>query len=428
MIAVRLRRALVVAIFAGSSAALGACNEQLDAGSACPSLCPGISVPIKDTTLSAILVFDTTIVGYPSLGLEAGIPLASRGDTLDVRGVIRFDSLQKVFAPAGDTSRQVTQVDSAALLLRLNLTESRLPAWVRFDVYDVDSSAADNDFGALLQMFVPGRLVSSVTLQRAQLTDSLVVPIAGAWLLSKMNNAANVRFGIRLAGPGSVSLRLHTIESGMSPQLRYYVWPDTTVAVQAVTPYSKTPLQPPSASNDYRDFAVVAKNAMPAASPTVVSVGGIPARRAYLKFDVPQWLMDSTTIVRATLHLTQAPQKSYDSGDTVTVMGQAVAATAYITDLHRAADLLTPQGLFVTDSIRAAPADSGVRALEMNSLLRVWKSAGTSVEGPQRAIVLTQREEGLHGAEMRFFGALAPAAVRPRLRVSYIPRVNYGVP
>jgi len=428
MTSVTMRRALLLAVVAGIVAALGACNEQLDAGSACPVLCLGVDVPIKDTTLSPILSFDTTIVGYPSLGLEAGIPLASRGDTLDVRGVIRFDSLQKFFAPAGDTSRPVTQVDSASLLLRLNLTESRLPAWVRFDVYDVDTVADDGDFGAVLNAFAPGRLVSSVTLQRAQLTDSLVVPIAAAWLLHKMNNSLNVRFGLRLVAPGSVSLRVHTIESGLSPQLRYYVWPDTTVAQQSVTPFSKTPLAPPSTANDYRDYAVVAKNAMPASGPNLMSTGGIPARRAYLKFDVPQWLLDSTTIVRAELQLTQAPQRSYDSADSITVLGRAVAATSFITNLHRAADLLTSPGLFVSDTIRAAPADSGVRKLEMNALLRVWKSAGTSQEGPQHAIVLSQREEGLHGAEMRFYGARAPAAVRPRLRVSYIPRVTYGVP
>jgi hypothetical protein len=89
-----LRRAWRVVFVAAAAVTLGACNEHLDAGSACPSLCPGLSVPIKDTVLTPVLDFDTTLVGYPSIGTEEGIPLASRGDTLDVRGVIRFDSLQ----------------------------------------------------------------------------------------------------------------------------------------------------------------------------------------------------------------------------------------------------------------------------------------------------------------------------------------------
>ena len=60
-----------------------------------------------------------------------------------------------------------------------------------------------------------------------------------------------------------------------------------------------------------------------------------------------------------------------------------------------------------------APADSGVRSLEMNSLLRVWNSSAVVSEAPQRAIVLLQKEEGLHGAEVRFFNAQSPASVRP---------------
>ena len=42
-----------------TAATAGACAEHLDAGSACPSLCPGLSIPIKDTLLSPVIAFDT---------------------------------------------------------------------------------------------------------------------------------------------------------------------------------------------------------------------------------------------------------------------------------------------------------------------------------------------------------------------------------
>jgi hypothetical protein len=195
-----------------------------------------------------------------------------------------------------------------------------------------------------------------------------------------------------------------------------------------VSPYSKTPIEPPSLASDFRDYAVVARNALPGAGALSFSTGGVPARRAYLRFNVPQWLMDSTTIVRATLLLTQSPQRGFDESASVTVIGQAVAATNRSKDLYRSSQILIPAGLFIVDSIRVAPADSGVRSLEMNALLRVWNSSTSVNESPQRAIVLLQKEEGLHGAEVRFFNARSPASVRPRLRVSYIPRVNFGVP
>lgn len=423
-----LRRAWRVLLVAAAAASLGACNEQLDAGSACPSLCPGLSVPIKDTLLSPVLDFDTTLVGYPSIGTEDGIPLASRGDTLDVRGVIRFDSLQVLFAPTGDTSRPVSQVDSAFVRMRLNLTQSRLPSSVTFELYDVDTIADDDNTAAVLALFRPGRLITSLTQARAEITDSLRFPLTGAWLLQKIQAGANVRLGLRLVGSGPVSLRVHSVETGLNAELRYHVSPDTAVHQIIVSPYSKTPVEPPTLASDFRDYAVVARNALPGAGALAFSTGGVPARRSYLRFNVPQWLLDSTTIVRATLLLTQSPQRGFDERDSVTVIGQAVAATNRIRDLYRSSQILIPAGLFIADSIRVAPADSGVRSLEMNALLRVWTSSASPTEAPQRAIVLLQKEEGLHGAEVRFFNAQSPASVRPRLRVSYIPRVKFGVP
>lgn len=423
------RRLLLTVAAMLTAAAVGACSEQLDAGSACPSLCPGLSVPIKDTTFSPILSFDTTLVGYPSVGLEEGIPLASRGDTLEVRGVLRFDTLSATYTPPSDSARPVTQVDTAVLRMRFNLTQSRLPEWVRFEVYDVDTLAEDTDASAVLALFTPGRLVATRTLTRAEITDSLRIPIAGSWLLPRIAGGKHVRFGLRLVGAGPVSLRVHTVETGLPADLRYYVSPDTAVHQVVASLQSLTPVEPANFASDFRDYTIAVKNGLPAAGSLAFTAGGIPARRAFLRFNVPQWLLDSTTIVRATLQLTQMPQRAYDGADTVTIRGQAVAATSLVTDLFRASLMLVPSGTFVTDSIRVAPADSGVRTIELNGLLRVWKSApDTARTSPQRAIVLLQDEEGLHGAEVRFFNAKAPAAVRPRLRVSYIPRVTFGVP
>lgn len=422
-----LRRAWSVLALAVAAAVLGACNEHIDAGSACPSLCPGLAVPIRDTVLSSILDLDSTLVGYPSLGTEAGIPLAARGDTLDVRGVIRFDSLTKTFVPPGDTSRPITRADTAILRIRLNLTQSRLPDTVTFLAYDVDTTAADENLGAVLALFRPDRLLSSRKVARADITDSLVFPLSSDMIVAKITSGDNLRIGLRLIGSGPVSLRVHTIETGLPAEVRYYVSADTAVHQIVEQPYSKTPVEPQLLANDYRDYAVVARNALPPAGPLAFSTGGVPARRAYLRFVIPQWLLDSTTIVRATLQLTQVPMRGFDQNDSVTVIGEAVAATPLISDLYRSSQILVPQGLFVTDSIHVAPADSGTRSLELNALLTMWKSQ-TGLVAPQRAIVLIMKEEGLHGAEVRFFNSRAAAAVRPRLRVSFISRIEFGVP
>ena len=45
-----------------------------------------------------------------------------------------------------------------------------------------------------------------------------------------------------------------------------------------------------------------------------------------------------------------------------------------------------------------------------------------------RALVLRSAFEGAEIGEIRFFSREAPAALRPRLRLSYIPRTEFGLP
>jgi hypothetical protein len=102
-----------------------------------------------------------------------------------------------------------------------------------------------------------------------------------------------------------------------------------------------------------------------------------------------------------------------------------VTASEAVTDVVRAAELITPEG-FNFDSLTLSSADSGLRTIEIvNALLR-W--AFFTERKAQRAVVLTASLEGALPGEVIFFSSEAPAAVRPRLRVSYSPRTNFAVP
>ena len=110
-----LRLASLAAAFIGAAA----CTENLGGDGACPILCPTQGGDIQNVTLDAI-VFDTTVLTLSGLGTEPGLLLASRGDTLDTRVVIRFDSLPTKFNASVDTGRTILSVDSAHLRLRLD--------------------------------------------------------------------------------------------------------------------------------------------------------------------------------------------------------------------------------------------------------------------------------------------------------------------
>jgi hypothetical protein len=106
------------------------------------------------------------------------------------------------------------------------------------------------------------------------------------------------------------------------------------------------------------------------------------------------------------------------------VVPELVLAGEEVTDLSRAAFLASP---FAIDTLRVAPADSGVRQIEMAAAVRQWSLAGTTF-GQQRAIILRSTVEGASAFEVQFFSTEADVALRPRLRISYSLRSSFGIP
>src|SRR5215472_16719275 len=106
-------RLFSLAVAAAVYIVAAACSETLPEGRACPATCPNQSIPVVDTEIDGLsgIAVDTTITGYPLLGTEPELLVAASGDSIDVRAIIRFDSVTSQFRPtAADTLRPVTQV------------------------------------------------------------------------------------------------------------------------------------------------------------------------------------------------------------------------------------------------------------------------------------------------------------------------------
>ena len=422
------RLAILLAMFVVAGA--GACRESLDSGAACPALCPAQSVAIRDTLINPVLVFDSTYVGYPERGREQAMLLAARGDTLETRGVIRFDTLTAFYVPTGDTARTITRVDSSRVRLVLDRAKARLPAQVTFDVYDVDdSTAADTSAAAVLALFTADRRIGGTSFLRDSLKDTVAVPLSDSAVLEKIVNKRRLRLGLRASGNGPLSVRVGTVESGSAAEVSYRPNADTSAKPLLVGPISSTPAGAdfPEIRSDLTDYTLVAKYAVQQDANTM-SVGGIPGRRAYLRFVLPAYIVDSTTVVRATLRLTQRPLAFGDALDTITIHAHVALAGPHVTDLRRATNVISAPGLLVNDSLLVTPADSGVRSIEMFGLLRAWAGQRVLVNPPPQAIVLRASPESVLPAEARFYSTTAGATLRPVMRISYIPRATFGVP
>ena len=410
---------------------LVACDEQLDSGAACPLLCPTRPASVQDTTFFAVDL-DTSIVGFPSMGSEGQMFVASLGDTLQTRGIVRFDSLPLTFRHNNSvTDSNIVFVDTGAFVQLGLVRPDTLGSASTVEVYDVDMNGAeDADPTVVTSAFTPARLIGSRTIPADSMKDTVRIPIDPKVVLAKIQSSTDrLRIGLRVtSASGSAKMTVVTSNGVGSygitePELIFRPSADTSVSKVTVVPRSVTPPEIFIAS-DLADYLVVAKPP-PAPPPNVLRVGGLPGRRAYFRFNIPSRILDSSNVVRATLMLTQRPNAfSPSAGDTVALEQFIVTAGPAVGDLSRALLFLTSIGK--SDSARLVAADSGERDFEMISLVRAWRS--TTIDKTPRALALRTTTESLTAGQIDFFSLEAPLAVRPRLRITYVPQTVTGLP
>ena len=410
-----------LAISAALFVSISSCSENLDSSGVCDVLCPSIGGNVQTVTIDAVVV-DTTVQALSGLGTEPALLLANRGDTLDTRVVIRFDSLPQKFLPKGDTSQDIKSVDSAYVLLRLDTLHIKGSDVVTIEAYDVDTTANDTSTADVLALFRPDRFISSQTYARSQLVDSLKYYIDNATVLSKLQNGQRLRIGLKATGLSSSQLVFVSSEGGLSPVMSFRATPDTATAPLIVVPLSKTPANESLVAQRLTDYTIIAKGP-PQAPPSVLSVGGLPPRRTYVRFNIPSKIIDSSTVVRATLLLNQIPNSSLDPGDTIHVVPQVVLAGTAVTDPTKAAQII---GNFSADTLKITAGHAGNVDVELANAFTLWRTQ--KPDTLPRAIVLKSAIEGTSAIEMRFSSSEDISTLRPRLRISYTTRVPLGLP
>jgi len=417
-------------VVATVAVAFGACDEQLDSGGACPALCPVPAGQIRDTSFVAIAL-DTAIAGYPSKGLETVIYIASMQDTLQTRGVIRFDSLPKTFRHNNSAvDSNIVAIDTGSVLRVFVAVPDTTGVQTTVEAYDVDlNGAEDTNPDAVGGAFTPDRLLGSRTFAASLLKDSLDIPIDPTKLLTKVQTDTpgnRLRVGLRVtstAGSARLSITSSNGNPTGTPKLLFRPSAgDTSVPITTMNPHSLTPKDPNIAAA-LQDYLSIVQGSPPPAA-TVLRVGGLPARRVYLLFDIPSRIIDSTDIVRATLQLTQTPSPlAPRPADTVGIQQFAVSASSNVEDIARALQLLVSAR---NDTVKALPTGSGPRSFEMLEQVRFWRS--TTPSKTPRAMALRLVNEGLVPGQADFFSIEAPAGVRPTLRILYLPKREAAIP
>lgn len=401
-----------------------ACSEKLESAVGCPELCPNQGIGVINVTIDAV-VFDTTVRAEGPFGAEPFMVLASRGDTLDSRVIIRYDSLPQRFrrTPSDTTTSPITTVDSAYIQLRLDTVEKQMGASLTVSAYDVATDANDTSVAALAPLFTADRLIGSQTFASADLKDSVRVPLSNAAVLAKVQANAPLRIGLRITG-GTGQLHVRSTEALTPPTLYFRAVSDTLVPRITLFPRSRTP-ESVEQQLTLSDFQLVVRSP-PSGSPQALLVGGFPTTRTYMRFLIPSSILDSSSVIRATLLLEQVPNTGLGPLDTVWVVTHVAIGGKVITDPEQASRLIAASELTQVDTLRVAANASGVREIDIAPVLGVWRAQGDTL-GP-RALVLRSAREGVSAAQAWFTSAESIPSTRPRLRISYTPVNPFGLP
>lgn len=418
-------RKIALLALAGVAVVAAACSETLDNPVGCPELCPNQGIQVINVTIDPVVLDSTVTIEFPR-GFEPLMLLASRGDTLDSRVVIRFDSLpQRYRRVASDTTTtEITAVDSAYVQLRLDLGEKQASGPLTVSAYDVGTQGDDTSAAALLPLFSADRLIGSRTYASADLKDSVRFPLSNAAVLAKARANAPLRIGFRITS-GTGQFHVRATESGAPSMLSFRVSPDTAVRPLTFTPFSRTPAAAPDEQLALADFRLLVRTP-PGGSRQALLVGALPPARSYMRFVIPKAILDSASVVRATLLLTQAPNRGFGPLDTVQVLTHIGIGGRVITDPDQASRLFAPWEFTQIDTLRVAASDSGTREIDLAPILRIWRAQGDTL-GP-RAIVLRSGREAVSAPQAWFFSAESAPALRPRLRISYTPANPFGLP
>jgi hypothetical protein len=402
-----------------------ACTESVTGSLGCPQLCGDQSATLRDTTLTGIVTTDSVLTGYPEFGETRDFTMISQGDTADVRVVIRFDTLPNTFRhPNSSVDSAVTRVDSARIFFVVDTSIGKPTAPVTIDAFDVDTTAADTLRSALVPLFRPDRLIGSRTYEVAEIRDTLPLPISNAVVLAKATAGARLRVGLRVRSTGTVRLKISG--SAYSPRLTFRVTPDTLVNRDTVLLQSFTPKDEPVATV-YALYPIVVAGALPIPPSDVLAVGGVGGARTYLRFDIPPLLLDSVQVVRASLLLNQVPSRvAASSADTTAILAGPVLAGAQVTDVRTIVSFVGAGTVVGLDSVRLVPKDAGLRSIELVNLFRAWREVGSA--NGIRAIVIRAKQEASSSAELNFVSSEGAEPLRPKLRITYVPRRGFGLP
>ena len=379
-----------------------ACQERLTEPAECPALCPGGPAPVFDTVLTPIPAADSSYAGYVEGGSGISLLVSNGLPASENRAVYRFgprpDSIE-----VADTNRGYL-VDSVLISINL-LARDTLLDGLRVLLYRIDPTVeAGVPFTEVEAQLVEANLIDSVQVADTLNTGTVQLVLRGADVLETglpADAGGTLAVGVAISAPQPTGIRIGATGGGTGATFASYVTAQNVA--DTVTGRKQTINRTPSFNTFVSQTTLIP-------DPDLLTVGGEPSSRALVRFDLPERLEDSATIVRATLELVPSRPILGLATDPSLLVAKAVLA-----DLGAKSPVTEDQTFITSDTL--TPGISDTVRLDVTNMVRLWQS--TTAERPE-ALFLSLLPEAATFMRAEFGSSRTPAIGTPRLRITYM--------
>jgi hypothetical protein len=399
-----------IAAFGLLSAAIVGCQERLTAPGECPELCPGGESQVFDTVITPLPNSDTSFTGYITRNSARALLVSNGLIASEDRAVYRFQPRQDSIRHPDTDSLHPYTVDSVLLTINL-IARDTLVDGLKLYLYRIDPEVdLDDTFATIEAQLVPTAIIDSIEVPDSVNTGVLETTLRGADLSKvalPVGSGGVLAMGVSMVADQPSGVRLGATASSTAPTFVSFVTLDVADTGSA---RKQTVTRQPS-------FNAFVTEVPQVPDPAFLTVGGEPSSRALLRFDLPDPIDDSATIVRATLEL--IPQS--------TILGlpgdpAGLLASALLADLGAKSPVTTDTRFIAADSLAIGSADT-VR-LDVTAIVRLWQS---TTERPEAVFLSLSPEAGSFTRPV--FGSTRSGTVGPpRLRITYLKPFPFESP
>jgi hypothetical protein len=345
---------------------------------------------------------DSSYAGYVQGGSGLSLLVSNGLEASESRAVIRFgprpDSVE-----VADTNRGYL-VDSVLISINL-VARDTLVDGLKVFLYRIDNTVSSGvTFADVASQLVEANLIDSVPVADTLNSGVVQLVLRGADVLKTglpVDSGGTLAVGVAMSAAQPSGIRIGATGGSSGATFASYVTAQNVA--DTVTGRQQTVSRTPT-------FNSFVSETTPVLDTLLLNVGGEPSSRALIRFDLPERLEDSATIVRATLELLPARPLIGLPTDPALLVAKAVLA-----DLGAKSPVVTEEtSLISTDTISPGTADT-VR-LDVTNMVRLWQS---STERPE-ALFLSLLPEAATFMRAEFGSTRSPGVGAPRLRVTYM--------